>query len=106
MKFTITREQLQEGLGAVAAAIPAKTTLPVLANGLLEATKQGIRLSGTALAIAVSTPVPAGGGADGAVPLPAQKLDDLARELPVGPARLAAGGRARDSGERGRHRLH
>jgi 5-(carboxyamino)imidazole ribonucleotide mutase len=30
MKFTITREQLQEGLVAVAAAIPAKTTLPVL----------------------------------------------------------------------------
>ena len=30
MKFTITREQLQEGLAAVAAAIPAKTTLPVL----------------------------------------------------------------------------
>src|SRR5881397_425350 len=29
MKFTITREQLQEGLGGVAAAIPAKTTLPV-----------------------------------------------------------------------------
>src|SRR2546426_2421918 len=57
MKFTITREQLQEGLGAVAAAIPAKTTLPVLANVLLEATKQGIRLSGTDLDIAVSTMV-------------------------------------------------
>src|ERR671922_298889 len=36
MKFTITREQLQEGLVAVAAAIPAKTTLPVLANMLVE----------------------------------------------------------------------
>src|SRR5437868_1591173 len=41
MKFTITREQLQEGLGAVAAAIPAKTTLPVPANVLVEASKQG-----------------------------------------------------------------
>src|SRR5207244_2170052 len=48
MKFTITREQLQEGLSGVAAAIPAKTTLPVLANVLVEATKQGIRLAGTA----------------------------------------------------------
>src|SRR5437899_7006619 len=55
MKFTITREQLQEGLSAVAAAIPAKTTLPVLANALVEATKQGLRLSGTDLDIAVST---------------------------------------------------
>ena len=39
MKFTITREQLQEGLSGVAAAIPAKTTLPVLANVLVEVTK-------------------------------------------------------------------
>ena len=43
MKFTIAREQLQEGLAAVAAAIPAKTTLPVLANVLVEASKQGLR---------------------------------------------------------------
>src|SRR2546422_7725937 len=76
MKFTITREQLQEGLGAVAAAIPAKTTLPVLANVLVEATKQGggLRLSGTDLDIAVSTTAPADVDADGAVTLPAKKL--------------------------------
>ena len=49
MKFTITREQFQEGLVAVAASVPAKTTLPVLANILLEATKDGLRISGTDL---------------------------------------------------------
>jgi hypothetical protein len=27
MRFTISREQLQEGLAAVAASVPAKTTL-------------------------------------------------------------------------------
>jgi DNA polymerase-3 subunit beta len=43
MKLTITREQLQEGLVAVAASVPAKTTLPILSNILLEATKEGIR---------------------------------------------------------------
>ena len=41
MKLTITREQLQEGLVAVAASVPAKTTLPILSNILLEATKDG-----------------------------------------------------------------
>ena len=30
MRFTISREKLQEGLAAVAPSIPAKTTLPVL----------------------------------------------------------------------------
>ncbi len=55
MRFTISREKLQEGLAAVTASIPAKTTLPVLANILLETTDKGIKLSGTDLDIAVST---------------------------------------------------
>src|SRR5204862_541817 len=85
MKFTITREQLQEGLGAVAAAIPAKTTLPVLANVLLEATKQGIRLSGTDLDIAVSTmvpaemDVPAKGGSTADLIVPPKALEQIRR---------------------------
>ena len=59
MKFTITREHLQEGLVAVAASIPAKTTLPVLSNILVEAHEDGLRLSGTDLDIAVSTTIAA-----------------------------------------------
>ncbi len=105
MKFTITREQLQEGLGAVAAAIPAKTTLPVLANVLVEATKQGLRLSGTDLDIAVSTTVPADVDTDGAVTLPAKKLVDIARELPAGSVRVTAAGEARVSIESGRSKF-
>src|SRR6266496_1770860 len=107
MKFTITREQLQEGLAAVAAAIPVKTTLPVLANVLVEASKQsgGLRLSGTDLDIAVSTTVPAEVDADGAVTLPAKKLVDIARELPSGPVRVTAAGEARVSIESGRSKF-
>ena len=59
MKFTITRERLHEGLSAVAATVPTKTTLPVLPNILVEASDDGVRLSGTDLDIAVSTTVPA-----------------------------------------------
>src|SRR5256712_12713363 len=95
MKFTITREQLQEGLSGVAAAIPAKTTLPVLANVLVEATKQGIRLSGTDLDIAVSTTVPAEVDAGGAGTPPAKKLGDIGREPAAGPVRLRGAGQAR-----------
>src|SRR2546429_9796443 len=97
MKFTITREQLQEGLSAVAAAIPAKTTLPVLANVLVEVTKQGLRLSGTDLDIAVTTVVPADVDEDGAVTLPAKKLVDIARELPSGSVRFTATGETRSA---------
>src|SRR5437879_11853223 len=76
MKFTITREHLQEGLMAVAAAIPAKTTLPVLANVLVEAAKPGLRLSGTDLDIAVRTTVPAEVDVEGDGTLRAKKLVD------------------------------
>jgi DNA polymerase-3 subunit beta len=105
MKFTITREQLQEGLAAVAAAVPTKTTLPVLSNVLLEATKQGLRLSGTDLDIAVGTTVAADVDTEGAVTLPAKKLVDIARELPSAPIRITAAGEQRVSIECGRSRF-
>ncbi len=50
MRLTITRENLQQGLAAVAGAIPTRTTLPVLANILIEAEEGAVRMSGTDLA--------------------------------------------------------
>jgi len=105
MKLTITREQLQEGLVAVAASIPAKTTLPILSNILLEATKDGIRLSGTDLDIAVSTTVNASVEQEGAITLPARKLVEIVRELPSAPIRLTASGEQRVTIECGRSRF-
>lgn len=102
MKFTITREQLQEGLTAVAAAVPAKTTLPVLSNVLLEVTKQGVRLSATDLDIAVTTTVQGDVDADGSITLPARKLVDIVRELPSAPIRFTAAGEQRVGIECGR----
>ena len=92
MRFTITREKLQEGLAAVAATVPAKTTLPVLANILIETTDKGIRLSGTDLDIAVSTEVQADIDAQGAITIPAKKLAEIARELPPSPVKVASSG--------------
>ena len=95
MRFTISREKLQEGLAAVAASIPAKTTLPVLANILVETTDKGIRLSGTDLDIAVSTEVVADVETMGAITMPAKKLSEIARELPPSPVKIAAVGEQR-----------
>ena len=102
MKFTITREQFQEGLQAVSASIPTKTTLPVLSNVLLEATADGLRLSGTDLDIAVSTTVPASVDQEGAITLPAKKLSDIVRELPSAAIRLTSSGEQRATIECGR----
>lgn len=105
MRLTISREKLQEGLAAVTASIPAKTTLPVLANILLETTDRGIRLSGTDLDIAVTTEVSADIEAPGAVTIPAKKLSEIARELPPSPVKIAAVGEQRIILECGRSRF-
>ena len=105
MRFTISREKLQEGLTAVAASIPAKTTLPVLANILVETTERGIRLSGTDLDIAVSTEVSADVETPGAITIPAKKLSEIARELPLAPVKIGAMGEQRITLECGRSRF-
>ena len=105
MRFTITREKLQEGLGAVTASIPAKTTLPVLANILVETTERGIRLSGTDLDIAVSTEIAADVEAQGAITIPAKKLAEIARELPSAPVKVNASGEQRVTLECSRSRF-
>ena len=60
MRFTITRQNLHNGLVAVSAAVPSKTTLPVLSNILIETEEGGVRLSGTDLDTAVSVRVRGG----------------------------------------------
>ncbi len=95
MKFTITRDKLQEGLVAVAASVPSKTTLPVLANLLVEASKDGLKLSGTDLDIAVSTIIPASVDQEGATTLPARKLVEIAKELPNATIRVTSSGEQR-----------
>lgn len=102
MRFTIARERLQEGLAAVAASVPAKTTLPVLANLLVETTERGIRLSGTDLDMAVSTELSADVDAQGAITIPAKKLAEIVRELPSAPVKVGAVGEQRITLECGR----
>ncbi len=92
MKFTITRDNLQQGLAAVAASIPARTTLPVLSNILLEADGDWVKMSGTDLDIAVSVQVPAEVEEAGSLTVPAKKFQELARELPEHPARVQTKG--------------
>ena len=79
MRFTITRENLLQGLGAVAGSIPTRTTLPVLSNILIEAEEDAVRMSGTDLDTAVSVRVPAEVAEPGARTAPAKKLQESAR---------------------------
>ncbi|MGH7540423.1 MAG: DNA polymerase III subunit beta [Gemmatimonadota bacterium] len=92
MKFSITRDNLQSGLGAVASVIPTRTTLPVLSNILMRADDAKLRLSGTDLDISVSLSVAAEVSQAGAVTVPAKKLVEIARELEDAPIHVSAEG--------------
>ena len=108
MRFTISRDKLQEALTAVTATIPAKTTLPVLSNVLIETVDKGVRFSGTDLDMAVSTDVVADVDTSGAATIPAKKLAEIVRELPSAPVKFSSVGDQKVNVEcsRSKFRLH
>jgi DNA polymerase-3 subunit beta len=106
MRLTITRENLQRGLGAVAGSIPTRTTLPVLSNLLIEAVDGAMRLSGTDLDTAVTVQVPAEVAEPGAITAPAKKLQEIARELPAAVEISTQGDTITISSGRSRFRLN
>jgi DNA polymerase-3 subunit beta len=89
MKFTITRQNLHNGLAAVSASIPSKTTLPVLSNILLETEEDGVWMSGTDLDVSVRVKVPADVTEGGSLTAPGKKLQEITRELPDQPVEIS-----------------
>ena len=85
MNVTITRQNLHQGLAAVSASIPSKTTLPVLSNILFEASEDGVWMSGTDLDVAVRVKVLADVKEPGSLTAPGKKLQEITRELPDQP---------------------
>jgi DNA polymerase-3 subunit beta len=92
MNFTITRQNLHNGLAAVSASIPSKTTLPVLSNILFEARDGEVRMSGTDLDVAVRVRVPAEVKQPGSLTAPGKKLQEIVRELPDHPVEVTTRG--------------
>jgi DNA polymerase III subunit beta len=82
MNFQITRQNLHEGLSAVSASIPSRTTLPVLSNILFHTDENGVQMSGTDLDVAVRLHVPADVDTAGTLTAPGKKLQEIVRELP------------------------
>jgi len=92
MRFTIMRQNLHNALAAVSAAVPSKTTLPVLSNILFDAVEDGVRMSGTDLDVAVRVQVPAEVQEQGSLTAPGKKLQEITRELPDQPVEVATRG--------------
>jgi len=84
MKFSCLQENLSKGLQTVMHAVPAKSSLPILSNVLIEIEKGRIKLSATNLETAITTYVGASIEEEGSVTVPARLLRDFISNLPPG----------------------
>lgn len=92
MKFTIAQEEFLRALGAASGVVPTRTTLPILSEILIEAQGDGLTLSATDLDLSVTVQAKASVRDEGAVTLPARRLNELIRELPPSPVHVESVG--------------
>ncbi len=89
MKCTVERDALVEGIRRVLNVVSSKTTLPVLANVLLEAAEDQLKLTTTDLEVSVSTSVEAIVEEPGETTLPAKKFGQIVGALPTGTVQMS-----------------
>jgi DNA polymerase-3 subunit beta len=81
IKFKVTKEAILEGLQRVQNVVSTRTTLPILSNVLLQASKGGLSLTTTDLDVAVRCKVEADVSKEGSTTLPARKLFSILKEV-------------------------
>jgi DNA polymerase III subunit beta len=89
MKLTLNRDDLFEALTRVQSVVSTRSTIPVLANVLLEAKDGELLLTTTDMELSVSTQVAAEVTKAGVTTLPAKRLFSVIRELPSQPIQLS-----------------
>ncbi|MCP4566154.1 MAG: DNA polymerase III subunit beta [FCB group bacterium] len=82
MKFSIPKSRLTHYLQAVLTVVPAKSTLPILSNILIECLDNKIKISATDLDITITTTFDADVEKKGSAVIPGRMLFDIVKELP------------------------
>src|SRR5713101_250042 len=88
MEFTITREELLQGLYLTQGIVERRTTIPILANVLLESAADGISIAATDQEVGVRRLCDAKVKKKGALTTGARKLYEIVRECPEGPLQI------------------
>jgi DNA polymerase III subunit beta len=81
MKLRFTKEKFLDGMQQVQNVVSTRSTLPILSNTLVRATKDGVSLATTDLDIGVRCPIEASIIREGTTTLPARRLFTIIREL-------------------------
>ena len=82
MRFRGDKNQVLKTLQKVQNAVSSKNTMPILSNMLLEAEKDGVRITATDLDMGISAIVSVKPDVEGAITIPAKKFLDIIKELP------------------------
>lgn len=91
MEIKISKSEFSKGLSLVQGIVERKTTMPILANVLLEAKGRGLIITATDLEVGVTSTMPADIVKEGRVAVHARGLYDIVRELPEEPIHLSVG---------------
>ncbi|MCP4631361.1 MAG: DNA polymerase III subunit beta [candidate division Zixibacteria bacterium] len=84
MKFTISQDRLHTIVQKVLNIVPARSTLPVLSNVLVEVTESKLSMKATDLDISITSECQADVSKGGQITIPGRMFAELVRELPAG----------------------
>jgi DNA polymerase-3 subunit beta len=82
MKFSLPKSRLTHYLQSVLSVVPAKSTLPILSNILLECLDKKLKISATDLDVSISATFDAEVTRKGSAVIPGRMLFEIIRELP------------------------
>jgi DNA polymerase-3 subunit beta len=88
MEVVLDRDAFLKGLQMVQNIVEPRQTLPILANVLLEAEGEGVRMTATDLEVGARVTVPAKVGSKGSITVSARKLTEIVKELPAAAVEL------------------
>jgi DNA polymerase III subunit beta len=83
MEVVLDRDAFLRGLQMVQNIVEPRQTLPILANVLLEAAADAVRLTATDLEVGARVSVPAKVASEGAITVSVRKLAEIVKELPA-----------------------
>lgn len=93
MKLSCSQPELSRGLSIVNRAVATRSTMPILANILIETDEDRVKLSATNLEIGITCWLDANVEDSGGTTIPARLLSDFVNSLPEGRVDLALNGR-------------
>ena len=88
MQVQVNRDAFHRALQMVSSIVEPRQTMPILANVLIEARDETIRLTATDLEVGARVSVPGKVATAGSITLSARKLQEIVKELPDAPLSL------------------